>query len=104
MDFVDPPPSKYKKNSDHWLSVVKKLKENPNEWGLVGDYSIGVSTHIKKGRYPAFYPKGKLGDKSAEEYVAEHWEITTRSHHQESGIDVAASAFNRVDIYIRWKQ
>jgi len=88
MKFVSPPPTKLKGNSDHWVQVVEELKKNPNEWGLAGNYSIGVSTHIKKGRYKAFYPEGTHMPMV---YVAQNWEITTRTNGN-----------NRVDIYIRW--
>lgn len=89
MDFVEPPPPKRRNNSEHWVNVVKELQANPGQWGLVGNYSIGVSTHIKNGRYPAFYPTGH--DDPAG-YVRSHWQLTTRSTEP-----------NRVDLYIRWE-
>lgn len=88
MDFVEPPPLKKRGNSQHWMNVVNELKANPGKWGLVGNYSVGVSTHIKNGRYPSFYPPG-TDDPAA--YVQAHWEVTTRS-----------TGGSRVDVYVRW--
>jgi hypothetical protein len=90
MDFVEPPPPKRKTNSEHWVNVVKTLKAEPGEWGLAGNWSVGVSTHNKTGRYPAFYPT-ELPKEDREAYIADHWEITTRTN-----------GTNRVDLYVRW--
>ena len=88
MEFVEPPPPKRRNNSSHWANAVTELQANPGKWGLVGNYSIGVSTHIKNGRYPAFYPPGTP---DPAEYVRTHWEVTTRS-----------TEGSRVDVYVRW--
>lgn len=88
MEFVEPPPLKHKRNSQKWIDIVDTLKQNPGEYGRLSDQAIGISTHIKNGRYPAFYPKD-TGDK--ETYIAQHWEITTRS-----------AGKNRVDLFIKW--
>lgn len=88
MDFVEPPPPKRRNNSAHWVDSIDQLKDNPGKWGRVGNYSIGVSTHIKKGRYPLFYPPGTP---DPEAYVRDHWEVTTRS-----------TGDGRVDLYVRW--
>ena len=59
---------------------------------MVGNFSPGVATHIRRGLYKAFLGGwvGSEGDVTA--YMQRHWEITTRK------TDVGS----RNDIYIRW--
>lgn len=91
MEFIDPPPPKRRNNSAHWTKVVAELEAQPGVWGFVGDYSVGVSTHIKKGRYRAFYP-ADLDKAQRDAYIKKHWEMTTRVNGKP----------NRVDLFIRW--
>ena len=88
VDFIDPPEKKSKESSEHWRNVVRQLRDNPGTWGFVGNYSIGVATHIRKGRYPAFL-SGTHEDRQVD--VLSNFEITTRT--TEDG---------RNDIYIRY--
>ena len=88
MEFKEPPPLKRQGSKEHWINTVKELKDNPQQWGLVGNYSIGVSTHIKNGRYPAFFP---AGEQEPTEYLKKHGEVTTRS-----------TSPSRVDVFVRW--
>lgn len=90
MEFKEPPPLKKQGSKEHWINTVQELKTNPNQWGLVGTYSVGVSTHIKNGRYPAFFP---AGEDNPVEYIKKHWQVTTRS---------SATEPNRVDVFVRW--
>jgi hypothetical protein len=91
FEFKDPPSNKGKTRSAHWVNVVKELNENPDQWALTGSYSVGVSTHIKDGRYPAFFP---LGCADPIGYVSDNYEITTRRD---------PDAENRVLLFIRKK-
>lgn len=89
MQIGDPPESK-RKPSDHWVNVVRKLKtEYPGEYGMVGNYSVGVATHIRDGDYPAFLPAAPVDDKRS--YVRTHWDVTTRR-----------TPDGRNDVYIKW--
>lgn len=93
MEFIEPPPSKKGAMSDRWINVVAELKTKKDQWALVGNYSPGVATHLRRGKYPAF-----MGDFSnfdpaqAALYMQRHWEITTRKTHNG----------DRNDVYIRW--
>ena len=91
MEFIDPPKPKRPLNSTEWPKICAELQASPNTWGFVGDHSVGVTTHIKKGRYRAFYPEG-MGKDDREGYIKKHWEMTTRTNGKP----------NRVDLFIRW--
>lgn len=91
MEFIEPPPLTQKRSSKKWEDIVEILKSQPNEWARKQDQAIGTSTHIKNGRYPAFYPP-ELPKEQRQEYIATHWEITTRS----------TGSKNRVDLFMRW--
>jgi hypothetical protein len=93
MQIGNPPESKRKPSTD-WVKRVKTLKtEYPGEYGLVGNYSVGVATHIRQGDYPAFLPESLRGtDQEAREaYVRSHWDITTRR-----------TSDGRNDVYVAW--
>lgn len=90
MEFVKPPPEKKGQRSERWRSIVSELKKNRGEWALVGNFSPGVATHIRRGKYPAFLEG--IDHDNPNLYMAAHWEITTRK--TDNG--------NRNDIYIRW--
>lgn len=90
MEFIDPPPESKGQRSERWREIVKTLKENKGKWALVGNFSPGVATHIRRGQYKAF-----LADNdptAADLYMKQHWEITTRK------TDGGA----RNDVYVRW--
>lgn len=88
MEFIDPPAPKTRPKSKHWPEVVDALKKNPGQWGLAGNYSIGVATHVRNGRYVAFFPDGETDRKG---YMESNWEVTTRN-----------TSDGRNDLYIRW--
>ncbi len=89
MQIVEPPESKKRGPSTHWTDVATRLKdEYPGQYGLVGNYSVGVATHIRNGHYPAFVKPGTI-DKKA--YVERHWDVTTRR-----------TSDGRNDVYIKW--
>lgn len=89
MQIGDPPESKRKPSAD-WVKKVKMLKdEYPGQYGLVGNYSVGVATHIRDGDYPAFLPDTPVADKAG--YVRSHWDVTTRR-----------TPDGRNDVYIKW--
>lgn len=90
MQFQTPPPEKKGQRSERWQEIVKTLKENKGQWALVGDFSPGVATHIRRGKYPAFLEDSDNIDPSV--FMAQHWEVTTRKI--EGG--------KRNDVYIRW--
>jgi hypothetical protein len=91
MEFVEPPPSKKGAMSAEWIDKVARMKAQQGEWANVGDYSPGVATHLRRGKYPAFL-EGFVGDdEEIESYMTQHWEITTRKING-----------SRNDVYIRW--
>lgn len=75
MEFVDPGPAKAAVRSEHWANVVKELRANPGKWALVGEYSPGVATHIRRGKYPAFIPEGTP---DPERFMGKNYEVTFR--------------------------
>ena len=89
VQFVDSVPSKSKAKREHWVKAAQTLRENPGKWGFVGEYSVGVANHIRKGRYVAFLPPG-LAREEREPYVRNHWEVTVTT----------GDPLDR--IYIRW--
>ena len=93
MEFIAPPPEKKGQRSERWRTIVARLKEHRGEWAMVGNFSPGVATHIRRGKYPAFLPEGeRLVDDAASVYMKVNWEITTRK--TDNG--------KRNDVYIRW--
>ena len=94
MQFKSPPAERRRQRSPHWEEAVKELKSKPGEWGMVGVYSPGIATHLRKGKYPSFIPEGMYADDplAAERYMKQHWEITTRRINEG----------RRNEVYIRW--
>ena len=92
MEFVTPPPEKKGQKSERWRHIVQQLKAHPGEWAIVGNYSPGVATHIRRGKYPAFLEDNTLTPEQASLYMSRHWEVTTRK--TDSG--------KRNDVYVRW--
>lgn len=90
MEFAEPPMQQGRQRSEKWVNIVKELKEHKGEWAKVGNFSPGVATHIRRGKYPAFLD-GCDHDQYGV-YMAAHWEVTTRK--TDNG--------NRNDVYIRW--
>ena len=89
MEFVTPPKEIRGERSKRWVEIVDTLRANANEWGLVGNYSPGIATHIRRGSYPAFLPDDLSMDKQV--YMSQHWEVTTRKN-----------GAGRQDVYVRW--
>lgn len=89
MEFIEPPPEIKGQRSARWREIVKTLKENKGQWALVGNFSPGVATHIRRGQYKAFL--SDLDD-APDVYMRQHWEVTTRKTNDGS----------RNDVYIRW--
>lgn len=89
MEFITPPPQQSRQRSQRWVTIVEELKARPNEWAKVGNFSPGVATHIRRGKYPAFLDGC---DKSPELWMQDRWEVTTRK----------TDGGNRNDVYIRW--
>lgn len=93
MEFITPPPEKRGQRSARWHNIVAQLKQNPTEWAMVGNFSPGVATHIRRGKYPAFLPEGeRLTEDAAAAYMKVHWQITTRK----------TDEGKRNDVYVRW--
>lgn len=78
MDFVEAPPEHKRRSlSQKWVEVVATLMAHPGEWGLVGTYSPGTATGIRRGKYAAFLVG--IPDKvDPEAWMGSHWEVTTR--------------------------
>lgn len=88
MEIVDPPGRGLRGPSVRWLTIVDTLKnKHPGEYGLVGQFSNGVATQIRKGIYPAFIPESvPRSEPLRSDYMTRHWDITTRKR----------------DLYIKW--
>ena len=89
MDFIDPPKESRGEKSKRWVEVANTLRESVGEWAMVGNYSPGIATHIRRGNYAAFLPDPCPIDPAV--YMDQHWEITTRKNGD-----------GRQDIYVRW--
>lgn len=93
MEFVEPPPEKNGQRSARWREIAATLKENPGKWGIVGNFSPGVATSIRRGQYKAFWPADQtFTPTEAQVYMKQHWEVTTRKTDKGS----------RNDVYVRW--
>jgi hypothetical protein len=94
VEFVDPPPTIKGERSRKWQEKVDAMKAKRGEWANVGNYSPGVATHIRNGKYKAFLDPENMpaSDSEALTYMRVHWEITTRK----------TDAHSRDDIFIRW--
>lgn len=92
MEWVDPPPNRKGARSQHWREVVVALKAQPSIWAKVGNYSPGVATNIRRGKYPAFLGGVDASIDDVEMYMNHHWEITTSK----------TDEGKRNDIFIRW--
>ena len=77
-------------NREHWANVVQQLLKNPNTWGKVGNYSVGVADRIRNGHYVAFFPKGLT--EGRREYVKQHWDVYATS---------TGEGMN--DVFVMWK-
>lgn len=92
MDFVDAPPDRKRRPlSQRWVDIVAGLHENPAQWALVGRFSPGIATSIRRGRYPAF-TLNKPESIDDEVWIEQNYEITTRKCEDGS----------KNDIYIRF--
>ena len=90
MEFIDPPPEIKGQRSERWREIVKTLKDKPGTWALVGNFSPGVATHIRRGQYRAFLDP--TDPSLPDVYMKQHWEVTTRK--TDNG--------TRNDVYVRW--
>jgi len=92
MEFVDPPPEERGQRSKRWEEIAETLRANRGKWANVGNFSPGIATAIRRGKYKAFL-HGKYNDENAAHlHMKQHWEVTTRK------TDNGA----RNDIYIRY--
>lgn len=75
-----------------WDAVAAELKAAKNEWGYVGDFSSGVASHLRAGRYRQFHPHADDPEK-ARAYMSRHWQVTVRKVKPDNGL---------YEVYIRW--
>lgn len=92
MEFVSPPPEAKGERSKRWQEIVTSLKEHRGEWALVGNFSPGVATHIRRGKYAAFLEEFQGDEQQMSLYMSRNWDITTRK----------TDGGKRNDIYIRY--
>ena len=92
MEFMEPPKSKKGSLSERWINIAAELIKNPNEWAFVGNFSPGVATHLRRGKYPAFLQENSYTPEQAQKFMATNWEVTTRK--TDNG--------RRNDVFIRW--
>lgn len=88
MDFVEAPPvHKRRALSQHWIDVVQALRDAPLTWALVGRYSPGTATGIRRGKYAAFLA-GMPEDMDPEVWMEQNFEVTTRKNDDGTKNDV----------------
>lgn len=87
----DPPATSLIKRDLDWDLYVKEMKETPNQFFNVGEFSPGIAHYIRVGGNAAFLPKDHTGD--AEGYMRRHWEVTSRTVGRNP---------HRVAVYCRW--
>lgn len=92
MEFTDPPPEQRGNRSQKWIDIVRELQKHPGEWAKVGNYSPGVATNIRRGRYKMFLDGWEGDDAQRALYMQRHWEVTTRK--TDDG--------HKNDVFIRW--
>jgi len=90
MKKQQPPPTKKFTKIVDWATVVAACTVEPGEWFLVGEFSEGLASHLRVGRYKHFYPEGT---KDPAAYMKKRWEFTARK--------VEGSDPPRVDLYVR---
>lgn len=92
MEFKDPPETarKRRKNTEKWEQIKKSLMGNPDQWGLIGNFTLGVGTHIRRGKYGSLIPESITDVSERPAYMEKHWEVTTRRTGESN------------DVYIRW--
>lgn len=106
VSFGDPAPLNRWEGND-WVQVVEKCKARKGEFGHVGQFSTGIASHLRSGRYKAFLPEA-LHDADPDEkreYMRGHWEVTTRTYTPprkggRKGDD--EPTYNRCDVYVKW--
>lgn len=86
----EPPPSRQHHSDIPWTEIVATINEAAGRFHLIGEFSPGVATHIRQGRYKAFIPDG-TDDPQA--YMAREYEVTTRN--------VPGEGRQRIMLYIR---
>ena len=93
-----PPVENRKARSQRWHEIVAELKAlhadpNSDGWGMVGKFSPGIATRIRRGEYKHFLPEGEaMSPDAAKAYMSLHWEIITRK--EDNG--------SKNKIWIRW--
>ena len=104
VSFGDPQPVSRWEGND-WPKVGAALKARKGKFGHVGQFSTGIASHLRSGRYKAFLPEA-LHDADPDEkraYMRDHWEVTTRTvpppKRRKTDDD---PLYNRCDVYIKW--
>lgn len=92
MQFVEPPPEARGERTKRWEEIVATLRAHRGEWALVGNFSPGIATAIRRGKYKAFLDENQNDETKAQMYMKQHWEVTTRK--TDDG--------KRNDVYVRW--
>lgn len=92
MQFVDPPPEARGERTKRWEEIVAMLRAHRGEWALVGNFSPGIATAIRRGKYKAFLDGVYNDEHLAHLHMKQHWEVTTRK--TDDG--------KRNDVYVRW--
>ena len=64
-----PPPSSSPKQNINWTVAVAEMKKSKNEWHLLGEFSPGIASHMRKGNYKAFLPAGEANPQA---YMDKH--------------------------------
>lgn len=92
MIFADPPAvTRHRSPTSKWLDIANSLKQNPSQYGLVGNFSLGVGSHIRKGKYAALVPSSVKDPEDRAVYMEKHWHVATRR-----------SETDRADVYLAW--
>lgn len=70
------PPTSASEAREFWTQTVRELKEKPNEYGNIGEFSPAIAGFIRRGDYSYFLPATAVGD--VEAYMRKHWMVTAR--------------------------
>jgi hypothetical protein len=87
-----PPPTHLGTKYTDWTKIVRTLKSKPHSWHLVGEFSVGIPNHLRKGVYRQFLDPADPAPPEVQ--MKRDWEITSRR--------IPESDPLRTSVYIRY--
>lgn len=92
MEFDDSPPLGFRQQrAAFWRNAVKELQAMPGQWGKVGEYSPGIATQLRKGKY-SYFLDGKPESMEPETWMRSRWDIHAKK----------LPGQRRDEVWIRW--